>query len=123
MNCLINAVDNLREETQRRNQDPSYSRRSGGQSTESEMRRLYPSINSSSANTSLGINDSSTPCVPDRSYVQNITNFQPSTNYRPKKGKKNVGQKRKRPPSSTEEGNPSNKEKYGLRDVVLLPFP
>ena len=48
---LINAVDNLPEETRRQNANASGSQvlranRQSSQSTESEMRRLYPSINS-----------------------------------------------------------------------------
>ena len=51
MERLINAVDNLREDTRRQNANASGSQvskanRQSSQSTESEMRRLYPRINS-----------------------------------------------------------------------------
>lgn len=61
--------------------------------------------------------------MPDRNYVPSIRNFHPSTNYKPKKGKKNEskGQKRKRQ-ASGEEKSTSN-DKPVLRDVVLLPSP
>ena len=106
MDRLINAVDNLREETQRQN--GSRANRHSLQSTESEMRRLYPSINSTNVNAAP-VAGNGNNCA-DRSYVQNIRNFQPSTNYGPKKGKKNVGQKRKRFAGTSDDENPS-KEK------------
>ena len=123
MNRIINAVDNLRQETQRRNGNGSALQESrastqSSQSIEGEMRRLYPSINSVHENASLAGNNS----APDRNYVQSIRNFQPSTNYRPKKGKKSVVQKRKRLAGTNDEENPS-KNKPVLRDVVLLPSP
>ncbi|XP_028400112.1 uncharacterized protein LOC114523408 [Dendronephthya gigantea] len=107
MNRLINAVDNLREGSQLRNQNNNNNNqelRGNGQTIENTMRRLYPSTDS------------------DRSYVPSVRNFEPSTNYRPKKGKKNLGKKRKQIDNSADKGN-SNKEKPVLRDVILLPSP
>ena len=94
---LINAVDNLREETRRQNANASGSQvsranRQSSQSTESEMRRLYPNINSNvRTNVNVALVVGSSVSAPDRKYVPNIRNFQPSTKYRPKNGKRNVG--------------------------------
>ena len=99
---LINPVDNLREETRRQNANASGSQvsranRQSSQSTESEMRRLYPSINSNvRTNVNVAPVVGSSVSAPDRNYVPNIRNFQLSTKYRPKNGKRNVGGKRKR---------------------------
>ena len=66
--------------------------RQSSQSTESDMRRLYPSINSNvRVNVNVAPVVGSSVSVPDRNYVPNIRNFQPSTKYRPKNGKRNVG--------------------------------
>ena len=102
VDCLINAVDNLREETQRQNANASWSQvsranRQSSQSTESEMGRLYPSINSNvRTNVNVARVVGSSVSAPDRNYVPNIRNFRPSTKYRPKSRKRNVGGKRKR---------------------------
>ena len=59
------------------------------------MRRLYPSINSNvRTNVNVAPVVGSSVSAPDRNYVPNIRNFQPSTKYKPKNGKTNVGQKR-----------------------------
>ena len=125
---LINVVDNLREETRRQNANASGSQvsranRQSSQSTESEMRRLYQSINSN-VRTNLNVAPvvGSSVSAPDRNYVPNIRNFQPSTKYRPKNGKRNVGRKRTRFAGTSDEEDPS-KEKSVLRDVVLITSP
>ena len=127
MNRLIHAVDTLREETQHRNENANVGQgsRAAEQSTEDVMRRLYPSINSANASqTPAGARPSATSAPvninPDRRYVENVRNFQPSNNYGPKKGKKALSKKRKRPASATQE---ETKEKSVLRDVVLLSSP
>ena len=82
---LINPVDNLREETRRQNANASGSQvsranRQSSQSTESEMRRLYPSINSNvRTNVNVAPVVGSSVSAPDRNYVPNIRNFQLST--------------------------------------------
>ena len=127
MNRLIHAVDTLREETQHRNENANVGQgsRAAEQSTEDVMRRLYPSINSANASqTPASARPSATSAPvninPDRRYVENVRNFQPSNNYGPKKGKKALSKKRKRPASATQE---ETKEKSVLRDVVLLSSP
>lgn len=98
MDRLINAVDNLREETQRHNENVgglqfqgSRVNRQSTQSTESEMRRLYPSINSIRTNVNVAGNNSNNNnnnSAPDRNYVESIRNFQPSTITDPRKERK-----------------------------------
>ena len=126
---LINAVDNLREE-RNRNSDNNNNNNRQTTSVTNEIRRLFPSTNST--HTQVNVNSSFTDgssngsnpinAPPDRKYVPAIRNFQPSQNYRPKKGRKNQSQKRKRTDEHEIAENPS-KEKSILRDVVLLPSP
>lgn len=124
MNRLIDAVEGLRNNTarvQHANEQES-SRRSQNQNNEEVMRQLYPSVNGNaniaSGNVASGNQRHNSSDAPDRVYVSQINKFNPSSNYRPKKGKRKetqaTGEKRKRSAAA---------EKSLLKDVLLLPSP
>ena len=119
MNRLIYGVHNLRNSTERLgNANESQGKRENSQFAEDEIRRLFPSVRGNLQGNNEG------EAIPDREYVAEISNFNLSTNYRPKRGKKKESQagvqNKKR--LVFEQGK-ALKEKAILKDDVLLPSP
>ncbi|CAB3988303.1 Hypothetical predicted protein [Paramuricea clavata] len=128
LNNLITAVNNLRDNADENNTNPSVSQRQQQAATNSEttsqaLRRLYPSIDqlpvpnpghmssySSGTSTQQGQQAG-------RSSVNDLTRFNPRANYRPNK-RKNLIRHNKRQKCEN-----SRSSKSTFKDVILLPSP
>lgn len=115
LNNLIAAVTNLRDNPEGNNNTvQNGSARSPAattsETTEGALRRLYPSIDQPPVVRNN---------IPeDRSTVNNLTRFNPSIDYRPRKGKKNPVR-----PSKRKHSGSSRQSKATFKDVILLPSP
>ena len=79
INRLIHAVSNFREERNNNNSNSTNNNNNSRQtSITNEVRRLFPSTNAAQVNVNSSSTDGSTNAPPDRSYVPDIRNFQPS---------------------------------------------
>ena len=126
LNNLIAAVNNLRDNAEGNNTNPSVSQRqqaaATSESTSQALRRLYPSIDQMPVpNPGHALSDSSgtsTQSAAGRSSVNDLTRFNPMANY-PRNKKKNLIRHNKK--QKLCENSRSSKSTF--KDVILLPSP
>ena len=125
LNNLITAVNNLRDNADGNNTNPSVSQRQQQAATNSEttsqaLRRLYPSINQLPvpnpghvSSYSSGTSTQQGGC----SSVNDLTRFNPRANYRPNKRKNPIRHNKRQKCEN------SRSSKSTFKDVILLPSP
>ena len=122
---LIKAVNNVAD---RGTSHESNSEGSNTASVEETIKRLFPSTEGRSANTTRNTVPARERCSseqrnenPDRHPVASIARFNPSNVYRPKAGKRAKSSSSKDP--KKQRGKASDTERKSVKDVILLPGP